>query len=75
MDKIADGKYTIYRTYEGEKSKLGSLSIKDEAVSFTNEDDAHNLDMFPQGPMSARTKDVFAKCLKKEHNHITIEKK
>lgn len=72
--KIKDGKYTVYRIYEGEESKLGSFTVKDESISFPSEDDLYNIDLFQEGPMSDKAKNDLEKYLNKEHHHIRIKK-
>ncbi len=48
--KIKDGLYVL--TIDGARDKI---RVKDGNIEFPTDDDMHNLDMFPEGKMSAYT--------------------
>ena len=74
MDNKLDGKYSVYREFKGEKTKLGSFTIKDETISFPSTYDKHSIDFFEEGPMSSKAKKDLGAYINNKHNHISIQK-
>ena len=74
MKPIADGRYALYTTDDGETSKTGELQVIDGTIHYADKQSQHMMsDMFPPGRIDDELNERFEKMLDHHHGYMHLE--
>jgi hypothetical protein len=67
-------KFHLHRVFQGEDRVIGQFVVRGDQISFPTHSDKFHCDMFPEGKMSASTKNRITELLDNKHKTMYLEK-
>lgn len=67
-------RFKLHRVFQGKDKVIGQFVVEDNKISFPTHADKHHCDMFPEGGMSAYTKNRITHLLDNQEKTMYLEK-